>query len=114
LFSHKLEEAGVQNDFCRRVLDKLHEDFTLKELHAVLLASGLTDISDVAATRAARGILLLAESNFTVDFAPGSQLSQRVLFPSAPSQSNGIEDARFVRFQGDLAAIARDARLFAF
>ena len=33
LFAHKLEEAGVQNDFCRRVLDQLHEDFTLKELH---------------------------------------------------------------------------------
>jgi predicted GH43/DUF377 family glycosyl hydrolase len=28
-------------------------------------------------------------------------VSQRVLFPSAPSQSNGIEDARFVRFQND-------------
>jgi predicted GH43/DUF377 family glycosyl hydrolase len=101
LFAHKLEEAGVQNDFCRRVLDKLHEDFTLKELHAVLLASGLTDISDAKATRAARGILLLAESNYEVSFAPGSQVSQRVLFPSTPSQSNGIEDARFVRFQDD-------------
>jgi predicted GH43/DUF377 family glycosyl hydrolase len=101
LFFHKLEEAGVKNDFCRRVLDKLHEDFTLKELHAILLASGLTEITDAAATRAARGILLLAESNFEVNFAPGSRLSQRVLFPSAPSQSNGIEDARFVRFEKD-------------
>ena len=101
LFAHKLEEAGVQNDFCRRVLDKLHEDFTLKELHAVLLASGLTDTSDATAVRAARGILLLAESNYEVNFAPDSRLSQRVLFPSAPSQSNGIEDARFVRFQND-------------
>jgi predicted GH43/DUF377 family glycosyl hydrolase len=36
-----------------------------------------------------------------VDFAPGTRVSQRVLFPSAPSQSNGIEDARFVRFQND-------------
>jgi predicted GH43/DUF377 family glycosyl hydrolase len=99
LFAHKLEEAGVQNDFCRRVLDKLHEDFTLKELRAVLLASGLADISDAKASRAARGILLLAESNYEVNFAPDSLLSQRVLFPSAPSQSNGIEDARFVRFQ---------------
>jgi predicted GH43/DUF377 family glycosyl hydrolase len=99
LFAHKLEEAGVQNDFCRRVLDKLHEDFTLKELRAVLLASGLTDISDAKAARAARGILLLAESNYEVNFAPDSQVSQRVLFPSTPSQSNGIEDARFVRFQ---------------
>ena len=98
LFYHKLEEAGVPNDFCLRVLDKLHEDFTLKELHTVLLASGLTDTSDAAATRAASGILLLAQSNFEVNFAPGSDISQRVLFPSAPSQSNGIEDARFVRF----------------
>jgi len=102
LFAHKLEEAGVQNDFCRRVLDQLHDDFTLKELHAVLLASGLTaDTSDATATRAARGILLLAESNYEVNFAPDSRVSQRVLFPSAPSQSNGIEDARFVRFQND-------------
>ena len=102
LFAHKLEEAGVQNDFCRRVLDKLHEDFTLKELHAVLLASGLTeDTSDATATRAARGILLLAESNYEVHFTPDSQISQRVCFPSAPSQSNGIEDARFVRFLND-------------
>jgi predicted GH43/DUF377 family glycosyl hydrolase len=101
LFCHKLEEAGVPNDFCRRVLDKLHDDFTLKELHAVLLASGLTDTSDAAATRAAHGILLLAESNFEVNFGPDTEVSQRVLFPSAPSQSNGIEDARFVRFQND-------------
>lgn len=102
LFAHKLEEAGVQNDFCRRVLDPLHEDFTLKELHEVLRASGLTaDASDATAARAARGILLLAESNYEVNFAADSRVSQRVLFPSAPSQSNGIEDARFVRFQND-------------
>jgi predicted GH43/DUF377 family glycosyl hydrolase len=95
-----LEEAGVQNDFCRRVLDQLHEDFTLKELHAVLFASGLTsDTPDATAARAARGILLLAESNYEVNFAPETRVSQRVLFPSAPSQSNGIEDARFVCFQ---------------
>ena len=102
LFAHKLEEAGVQNDFCRRVLDPLHEDFTLKELHEVLRASGLTaDASDATPARAARGILLLAESNYEVNFAADSRVSQRVLFPSAPSQSNGIEDARFVRFQND-------------
>jgi len=101
LFTHRLEQAGVQNEFCRRVLDKLHEDFTLKELHQVLIASGLTETSDAAAIWAARGLLLLAESNFEVSFPASSQLSQRVLFPSAPSQSNGIEDARFVRFRQD-------------
>jgi predicted GH43/DUF377 family glycosyl hydrolase len=101
LFTHKLEQAGVQNEFCRRVLDKLHDDFTLKELHQVLLASGLTETPNETAIWAAKGILLLAESNFEVSFPTETQLSQRILFPSAPSQSNGIEDARFVRFQKD-------------
>ena len=36
-----------------------------------------------------------------MNFAPETRVSQRLLFPSAPSQSNGIEDARFVRFQKD-------------
>ena len=59
------------------------------------------DPADATADRAARGILLLAESNYEVHFAPDSRVSQRVIFPSTPSQSNGIEDARFVRFQND-------------
>jgi hypothetical protein len=46
-----------------------------------------------------RKILALAQSNYEVQFDPDSRLSERILFPATPSQSNGIEDARFVRFQ---------------
>lgn len=100
LFWRKLEEAGVQDDFCGRVLEQLGETFTLKELRHVLVESGVAAQNpDTTASRAARGILLLAESNYEVTFSRDSRISQRVLFPSAPSQSNGIEDARFVRFQ---------------
>jgi predicted GH43/DUF377 family glycosyl hydrolase len=102
LFASKLQEAGVQNDFSQRVLDQLPEAFVLDDLHHVLTVKRRqTDPADATADSAARGILLLAESNYEVRFAPGSQVSQRVLFPSTASQSNGIEDARFVRFQND-------------
>lgn len=102
LFARKLQEAGVQNDFCRRVLDQLPETFILDELHRVLTtALQHADPADATADRAARGILLLAESNYEVHFASDSRVSQRVLFPSTASQRNGIEDARFVRFQKD-------------
>jgi predicted GH43/DUF377 family glycosyl hydrolase len=102
LFAHKLQEAGVQNDFCRRVLDQLPEAFTLEEMNRVLsLALQHADPADATADRAARGILLLAESNYEVHFDPDSRVSQRVLFPSTASQRNGIEDARFVRFQNE-------------
>jgi predicted GH43/DUF377 family glycosyl hydrolase len=99
LFTRKLEEAGVQNEFCQRVLDQLPEDFSLYDLRRVLTAS--THPADAMANRAARGILLLAESNFEVYFSPESQITQRILFPYTSSQSNGIEDARFVRFQDE-------------
>ncbi len=100
LFDRKLHEAGLQNDFCRRVLDQLPDNFILDDLRRVLIAQRQqTDPSDASANLAARGILLLAESNYEVCFASDSRVSQRVLFPSVPSQSNGIEDARFVRFQ---------------
>jgi predicted GH43/DUF377 family glycosyl hydrolase len=44
-------------------------------------------------------MVALAQSNYEVQFAADSRLSERVLFPATPSQSNGIEDARFVMFQ---------------
>lgn len=57
--------------------------------------------NDAMADSAANGMMLLAESNYEVHFNTSSHVSQRILFPSAPSQSNGIEDARFVRFKDD-------------
>jgi predicted GH43/DUF377 family glycosyl hydrolase len=99
LFGRKLQEAGVQNDFCQRVLGQLPEAFILDDLYRVLAAERRrTDPADSTSDRAVRGILLLAESNYEVNFARDSRVSQRVLFPSTASQSNGIEDARFVRF----------------
>jgi predicted GH43/DUF377 family glycosyl hydrolase len=102
LFARTLQEAGVQNEFCLRVLGPLPEAFTMDELHAALdAARQSTDPADATADRAARGILLLAESNYEVRFAADRRVSQCVIFPSIPSQRNGIEDARFVRFQDD-------------
>jgi predicted GH43/DUF377 family glycosyl hydrolase len=55
---------------------------------------------------AAQGIWMLARSNYEVQFQPEQQLSERIIFPATRSQQNGIEDARFVRFdKGDGAYI---------
>lgn len=56
---------------------------------------------DQEAEAVARKTLMLAQSNYDLQFEPDSRLSERVLFPVTPSQSNGIEDARFVRFQNE-------------
>jgi predicted GH43/DUF377 family glycosyl hydrolase len=102
LFARKLHELGLTGDFSRRVLQPLESSFTLEALQASLNRVTEQDQSrDQETEAAARKTLMLAQSNYEVQFAPESHLSARVLFPVTPSQSNGIEDARFVRFQND-------------
>lgn len=100
VFERKLQELGLVGDFSRQVLRDLGAAFTLDELRASLdRCAQRFHARDQETGAAARKILMLAQSNYEVQFAPDSRLSERVLFPVTPSQSNGIEDARFVRFQ---------------
>jgi predicted GH43/DUF377 family glycosyl hydrolase len=102
VFERKLQELGLVGDFSRQVLQGVGISFTLDELRASLKRTAqLFRARDQETGASARKILTLAQSNYEVEFAPDSRLSERVLFPATPSQSNGIEDACFVRFQHD-------------
>ena len=103
MFARKLFELGLTNDFTRRVMHKLGESFALEDLRASLQTEQfrLPDGMAREDQAAAQGIWMLARSNYEVQFQPDQELSERVLFPATPSQRNGIEDARFVRFQND-------------
>src|SRR5205085_6559639 len=46
----------------------------------------------------AHTMLLLARANYEVRFDPTLTISERIILPSSPTETNGIEDARFVRF----------------
>jgi predicted GH43/DUF377 family glycosyl hydrolase len=103
LFSRKLAELGLTREFTRRVMHKLGNSFALEELRAGLQAEQfrLPDGMTHHDQDEAQGIWMLARSNYQVQFLPEQPLSERILFPATPSQRNGIEDARFVRFQND-------------
>ncbi len=102
-FRRKLSELGLSGEFMRRITGKLGESFSLEDLRAALqgeefrLPDGMTQEDQ----NIAQGIWMLARSNYEVQFGPEQQLSERILFPATPSQRNGIEDARFVRFRND-------------
>ena len=103
LFGRKLAELGLAGDFTTKLMSKLHDSFTLDELRAALKATKLLLVDSASSQdhAVARGIWMLARSNYEVQFQPEQELSERVIFPSTPSQRNGIEDARFVCFHGD-------------
>jgi predicted GH43/DUF377 family glycosyl hydrolase len=103
LFERKLNELHLMGDFNREVLNGLPDTFTMKELRASIARSAekLPPDEQETTKSVARETLMLASSNYEVQFPLESELSERVLFPVTPSQSNGIEDARFVFFHQD-------------
>ena len=95
LFARKLMELGLNSDFARRVMGRLGESFALADLRAAIDS----ERSQHPDPGEEHSIWMLARSNCEVQFDAGQDLSERILFPSTPSQRNGIEDARFVHFQ---------------
>jgi hypothetical protein len=89
LFERKLYELGLTNPFSRSVIGQLPDAFTLEELQKKL-DTVLKQVrsTDPESETVAKGVLLLAQSNYEVQFAPESRLSERVIFPSSPSASN--------------------------
>jgi len=103
LFERRLSEIGLTRELTRQVMNKLGSSFALEDLRASLQGAqfrqpdGMTQEDQ----EEAQGIWMLARSNYEVQFQPAQDLSERILFPATPSQRNGIEDARFVRFRND-------------
>lgn len=102
-FAQQLGELGFAGEFTRRTLAALGDVFTLAEVRAAvaLVQNQMGAVDAMAVQLAADTIVTHALSNYHVRFPADQRMSERVIFPRSPSQSNGIEDARFVRFQND-------------
>lgn len=97
VFGSKLTEIGLDAELYNVVLGPLGERFTMEDLDSTLSAhSG--ESSTGARQQMIHTIHWLASSNYQVTFAADSHVSQRILTPNGPAESNGMEDARFVRF----------------
>jgi len=105
MFRAKLEEMRAFDETASAVLASLDEHFSLEELERVLRE---IETKRGARVEAIRTVHWLASSNYESVFDPSGSVSERVLFPAAPTESHGMEDARFVRFEdkGDVRYFA--------
>ena len=101
VFALKLEDLGVQNEISQSILDSLPEHFSFEELLGAVASVQRPHILPGDAPRDLNRIHWLATSNYEVSFSPDSPISERVIFPASPTESRGMEDARFVRFVED-------------
>ncbi|MDH5372031.1 MAG: glycoside hydrolase family 130 protein [Acidimicrobiia bacterium] len=101
VFRTKLEELGAINDITRKCLDPLPSHFTFEQLEAAILDLDRQGVDRSIAFQTIKLIHWLASSNYESTFPEESEISERVIFPAGPTESQGMEDARFVRFTHD-------------
>ena len=114
VFHERLKAMDQNGESSAYVLDHLPLVFSIEELEARLevLISQHDTRQDAHTT--ARHHRAIASSSYGVQFGPESDISERVLWPVVGAESNGMEDARFVRFVDEHGAATYFATYTAF
>ena len=105
-FVTKLQEMGFEGGPAAAVMGPLADSFTLQQLDESM-ARVRRESKPVTRElrRALESFRWLADSNYELNFSSKLAVSERIIFPVSPNESNGIEDARFVRFTDDDGSI---------
>ncbi len=115
LFLRKLAELGVDGPNSGQILGSLGDQFTLEELQlAIGRALHQSRPRHHELEPVVQGMLTLAKANYEIRYSPEQHVSERIIFPSSPTEANGIEDARFVQFVDDDGSIRYYATYTAF
>ncbi len=101
IFQEKMKELHAYGACAATVLEPLGDEFSMAELNARIEDVNRTEGTTPEMGHATHSLHWLAASNYESSFSKESTISERVLFPSAPAESSGMEDARFVRFTHD-------------
>jgi predicted GH43/DUF377 family glycosyl hydrolase len=113
-FATRLVELGALNELATDLLGALPDRFGIDHVESAIADMDRLGVDRSMAYETARIIHWLASSNYSVSFEPGSEVSERVIFPASPTESRGMEDARFVRFRDDDGSVGYYATYTAF
>lgn len=110
IFWRKVDELGLADVCAERIVRNLDAHFTVEQLtDEIEYLRNHAQHRNIEFERTSSRVLNLAKSNYEFFYSPDQPLTERVIFPTSPNESNGIEDARFVRFvenNGNVAYIA--------
>lgn len=101
VFRQTLLALGADQALVETVMGPLSGRFTASDLDASLEFLARGDVSAASAFETRKLAHWLASSNYELTYPEDMPISERILLPSSPAESRGIEDARFVRFVGD-------------
>ncbi|MEU7820584.1 glycoside hydrolase family 130 protein [Catellatospora sp. NPDC049111] len=100
LLAAGLDEGAYDDEVCATVLGLLPERFDDQQFERTLASIPPDLLHRATAQRTMEQLRRTVADGYSVVFPEQVPLSGRVLWPNNPSESNGMEDARFVRVTG--------------
>ncbi|HEY0117933.1 MAG TPA: glycoside hydrolase family 130 protein [Cellulomonas sp.] len=97
-FEHQLDDFGGDRTNSDFVLGALAPTFNRRDLDRALGELRDQRLTRGAAVRTMERFEWIARCTYQSEFPSGSAISERVLMPSGPAESRGLEDVRMVRF----------------
>jgi len=98
-FRQKLNDMKFDNsNAVDKILDALNDTFVFRELLASINKYKSNNEITVSDNVVVQAIMLIANAQYQISFSLDTAISERVIFPVTDAESNGIEDARFVKF----------------
>ncbi len=104
-FIQKMDEMRIPAKYSSLIMEQLPNKFEYYQLKSAVNA--LKSANKISNERklALEEMTWLVDSYYDLEFKIDSDISERIIFPVSEAESQGIEDARFVRFTEDDGSI---------
>lgn len=100
ILSRKFFDMGFANEYSKKVFRLLPRTFTFQDLLEAIKELHNDDPGlSKGNKKSTQNLLWLAQSNYDVRFDSTIPIGGRAIFPYSPSEKQGIEDVRFVKFE---------------
>ena len=96
-FAVLLNEHEISNEITKDILNKLGDFFYYSEFKNTINNAKKNKI-DLDQEKTLNQMMWLAKSHYEMVFSQDTDISERTIFPVSSTESNGVEDARFVKF----------------
>jgi predicted GH43/DUF377 family glycosyl hydrolase len=113
-FRSLLRERNADNETADHVLGRLDDRFEKPDLMAAIADVDPRLLRRLPARETIQHMEWIAFNHYGIRFGPESRIDERLLAPVAPSESNGMEDARFTRFVDDDGSVTYRATYTAY
>ncbi len=114
LLAAGLAEEGWDNEALASVLGSLGELFDDEDLERAMVRLPAELFTRSTTQQTLEQLRRTTSASYRVDFDAAIPLHQRVLWPATPPESNGMEDARFVRYTDDAGQTSYQATYTAY